>query len=227
MRILVVAENTFQLRELVGFIRRAGHQPCGAVAALEVTEAVRRLRPEALIVEQADEGTRHAVIERAWGAAESDMPALLVVPRPEDALHSGPFPTTVVRANGTEEGILSGLRALVSDAATSESEPPAVTPLHLNPGSRDVEGPTGKHVRLTVSEVSVLAELIAAAGMYVGPAALSSALWGVATVDRHSRAAIRTHIYTLRRKLRSVGLDEAIVSLSGVGYRLAREDAAS
>ncbi len=47
------------------------------------------------------------------------------------------------------------------------------------------------------------------------------ALWGeTATSDHHARAAIRTHVRTLRRKLATAGLAGALVTLPRIGYRI-------
>jgi two-component system response regulator MprA len=73
---------------------------------------------------------------------------------------------------------------------------------------------------LTASEALIVDLLLRHPGLVVPANALSRALWGDAILDGHGRAAIRSHIYTLRRKLRAVGLPSALVSAPGWGYRL-------
>jgi DNA-binding response OmpR family regulator len=52
---------------------------------------------------------------------------------------------------------------------------------------------------------------------------VARALWGTPLVDRHVRGAIRSHLHTLRAKLRAAGLDGTVESKPGVGYRLILE----
>ena len=75
-------------------------------------------------------------------------------------------------------------------------------------------------MRLTHSESAVLVELIREGRGAVTHDRIAQALWGRAFADRYGRASIRSHMHTLRRKLDSIGLAEAVSSVPGVGYRL-------
>ena len=76
-------------------------------------------------------------------------------------------------------------------------------------------------MQLTPSESAIFEAVLAANGGVVPAERIASVLWGgTPVVDTLSRAAIRSHVYTLRKKLRTAGLDHALVSLSGAGYRL-------
>lgn len=49
---------------------------------------------------------------------------------------------------------------------------------------------------------------------------ITQVLCGEAIADRYGRAAIRSHVHSLRRKLRAIGLEGSIESLPGTGYCL-------
>ncbi len=93
--------------------------------------------------------------------------------------------------------------------------------MSLDRRRREVEGPEGA-AHLTPSEASILSLLMREGGSVVSHQELAQELWGSAFSDRHSRAAIRSHVHTLRAKLRGggVGLADVVASMPGVGYRL-------
>ena len=82
-------------------------------------------------------------------------------------------------------------------------------------------------MQLTASEAAIFETVLEANGGVVPAERIALALWGRQTMmDTLNRAAIRSHVYTLRKKLCVAGLDHALVSLSGAGYRLHLDDVA-
>ena len=82
-----------------------------------------------------------------------------------------------------------------------------------------LRGPAGT-VALTPSEGVILGALLDAAGEVVRLETLAHTLWGRTFVDGRMQASIRSHVHTLRARLRSAGLDRAVVVVRGIGYRL-------
>ena len=225
MRVLVEAEDAQGRERLARSVEAAGQDVGGSSAARDVMRAVRDERPEALLVES-DEGAAvlRGLLERARGAAEAPLPALLLLPESSVWLH-GPLPAPLMPARALpssqrSEGALRS--ALAAIAEGSWAGPPAVLrlgALRLDRQARVLSGPQGE-ARLTVSECALLGAIVAAGGAVVRAEQVAGALWGRAVVDTHSRAAIRSHLHTLRRKLAALGLGEVVVSLPGVGYRV-------
>ena len=72
---------------------------------------------------------------------------------------------------------------------------------------------------LTRGESAVLDALMSKAGV-VTYEEIAVAIWGSSTGDRHERGAIRSHLYTLRRALASVGVERPFRVVAGTGVRL-------
>ena len=227
MRVLVVAEDAQRRERLARSVEAAGQDVGGRSDAREVMRAVRRERPEALLIES-DEGAAvlRALLERAREAAEAPLPALLLLPGHSVWLH-GPLPALLLpaRALASSDAPEGALRsALAAIAEGSGAGPPAMLrlgALRLDRQGRAVSGPEGE-ARLTASESALLGAILAGGGAVVRAEQIAEALRGRPVVDTHSRAAIRSHVHTLRRKLAAVGLGEVVLSLPGVGYRAAQ-----
>ena len=195
---------------------------------------MRESRPELLVIEGASAEAARSLLERARAAAEAPLPAVLVLPGGATWLR-GVLPLELqpcvavssIAAVEVLSGALAGLTegmALTPTAQTvyaaqnaqAEHRPRS---LRWVADRREVRGPGGT-ARLTRSEGQIFAALLEAGGRAVGPDAINRELWGEVILDRHAGAAIRSHIYTLRRKLAAAGLGGALISLPGIGYRL-------
>ncbi len=82
-----------------------------------------------------------------------------------------------------------------------------------------VIGPRGE-AELTPLESALLSILARQPGALVFVAEIARVLWDYAETDGYVRDAIRTHVYTLRKKLDRVGLEGALETRRGLGYRL-------
>ena len=224
MRVLVVAEDAQRRERLVRSVEAAGQDVGGSSDGLGVMRAVRDERPEALVVES-EEGTTvlRALLERARAAAEAPLPALLLLPESSVWLR-GPLPAPLMPARAlasheTSEGALRTALAAIADASgAAASAVQQLGALRLDRLTRIVSGPNGE-VRLTASECGLLMAIVSGGGAVVRAEHIATALWARPVVDTHTRAAIRSHVHTLRRKLSALGLGGVVVSLPGVGYR--------
>ena len=229
---LVVAEDARRRERLARSVEAAGQDVGGSSDARDVMRAVRDERPEALLVES-DEGAAvlRALLERARAAAEAPLPALLLLPENSVWLH-GPLPAPLLPACAlpSSEAPAGALRSVLAAIAEgSGAGPPAVLrlgALRLDRQARVVSGPQGE-VPLTASECALLGAIVAGGGAVVRAEQVAGALWGRPVVDTHSRAAIRSYVHTLRRKLAGLGIGEVVVSLPGVGYRAIPPDEAA
>lgn len=233
MRVLLVTSHERDEERLRRPLLADGHEVATPILPVDVMAAVRQERPDALVVGPAEPDVLRLVVQRAREAAERELPAILVVPDGSIWLR-GSIPAdlvsaAIVVASGDAGhalvGALTGLQAErlaiapLDARAEARVGPAGARALRYDADKRSVEGPDG-FVALTPSEAIVLRALIEADRGVVEATRLTSALWGRPLSDRHSRAAIRTHVYTLRRKLRLAGLDGILQSLPGVGYRL-------
>ena len=218
MRVLIVADDAERLRSLCRVVSRAGHTCEGTLDARGLALAVRVSRPDALVLELGSEATvlrRH--VARARFAAESALPVVLLVNDPawiRLPVYAELEPCAVLAASEAAESLPAQLARFGFEAGGQ-----ALAGLDVRSDRREVTGVAGR-ARLTASEASVLGALMAAPGDVVRPDVLSAALWGSVQADRHARAALRTHVYTLRGKLRQAGIEDAIETLPGLGYRL-------
>lgn len=89
--------------------------------------------------------------------------------------------------------------------------------LLLDPVSR-VAHYRNKVVRLSLREFALLHCLSEQRGLPVSADAIMRSVWGDAAVD--SRRTLDVYVFQLRRKLRSIGLPEAISTVRGFGYAL-------
>jgi DNA-binding response OmpR family regulator len=225
MRVLVVAEGARRREALVAAVQAAGQAVAGSSDGRELMDAVRREGPEALVIESSEgDASLRALLERARAAAEAPLPALLLVAGTSSWLRgqlpARALPARVLAARAASEGTLR--RELAEIASSSGLGSPPVQllgALRFDREERAVRGPRGE-ARLTASEAALLGVLADGGGAVVRAEQVASALWGRALVDAHSRAAIRSHVHTLRRKLATVGLEGAVVSLPGIGYRV-------
>lgn len=110
------------------------------------------------------------------------------------------------------------LRALHRRSAFSEPPPPAgPSGLRLDPAGHAATGPGGS-VQLTPTEFRLLAALAGSPGAIVRRRELAGAAWPDGAVVHDN--TLDQYVVRLRRKLRTVSPDAAIVTARGVGYRL-------
>lgn len=230
MRILVIAEGAGRGALLVALAASNGH---GAVATApeQLLAAVAAMRAEVLLIDAVEDPERgRRILERARAAVDVAVPAVLVLADGSAWLH-GALPIdmqpAVVLANvelgATLDAALHRARGAPIHVVSAGAAVRQLGALGWLAESREVVGPAGRAV-LTASEAKIMEVLAGRPGLVIPTTTVSRALWGEVILDRHGRAAIRSHVHTLRRKLRTTGLEGSLVSLPGLGYRLAIVD---
>lgn len=230
MRALIVAGSTERRSVLAGLVRQAGHE-AAATGTRRLALAVTETRPQALVVDAGGDPERaRADVGRARAAAEAMLPVVLLLPSSAAWLH-GPLPAELqpavalagVDAIAGLAGALGRVLGAPAAAGGTRAGVRRLASLMWLAEARAVAGPSGR-ATLTASEARIFDLVFARAGAVVPAGTVAQALWGDIVLDAHARAAIRSHVHTLRRKLRAVGLPEVVVSLPGLGYRLASGD---
>lgn len=84
---------------------------------------------------------------------------------------------------------------------------------------RTLIGPL-RTVLLTQLEAQLLRILLREQGSVVTHAELSTALWQDGAVSSRRSSSIRSHMHTLRQKLRAAGVEHEVKTLHALGYRL-------
>lgn len=202
-------------------LAQAGVPVAGMTSPLEAPLRLRTARPSMLVVvEPWNTDEAREAIGRCRAAAESPLPVILVL-WSSPWLH-GPLPADLAPAaaldasKATAVDLVRAARLLVGGGEAVQIEGGG---LALDPLERRLRGPGGD-VFLTPSEATLMGLILGRPQDVVRVEDVARALWGTPVDGAHERAAIRTHLHTLRRKLTSVGAGDAIRSVPGVGYRL-------
>ncbi len=219
--ILIVSEQVERRAIDAAATERAGYRVVTAELAGTAVIA-QRARPDILMIDVADDtATLRGVLERARVAAKAQLLALVVLPESSVWLRA-PLPLDMAPAvTLSHDGVEGGELARACGSLLAEASPSAshrAGGLTFEPGARAISG-RGGVAALTPSEAAVMALFLERAGEAVPIESFTRTLWDRATADRRARAAIRSHIHTLRRKMQQVGAGDPIVSVTGVGYR--------
>lgn len=224
MRVLVVSEQPERREALARDLRRAGHEVAGTTGGDGVMAQTRRMvgGPDIFVVDAGEDATvLRRLIDRAREAVEdAQRPVLVLLPQYSPWLR-GSLPAdlhaviAVSASTPAAEAVAIALAAMRGE----DGAPPPAAELSYDEHRREASG-RGGTVRLTPSESAVLALLIRAGRGTITHDRIAEQLWGSSFADRYRRASIRSHMHTLRRKLGSIGLTEAVIAVPGVGYRL-------
>jgi DNA-binding response OmpR family regulator len=230
VRVLLVGESEPGVELARSLVAGAGHEVAGATTPLEVSAAVRRRAAEAVVCDvDADSRALRRLVERVRHAAEAPLPVVLLLPESASWLRTGApldlAPLAALPRSSAEVSDLRGALEWVSDAPRRrEPDWPLGGLASFDRAARELRAETGSQ-RLTPSEAAILGLLLDAGGRPVDAAALSLALWRTSQLDRFARAAIRSHVHTLRKKLAALGLEGAVASDPRLGYRWLRQAA--
>lgn len=220
MRVLVISDDPAFGAALAEQALRAGHEPVGPATAARTMEAVAQYRPAVLVVDAPGPETVRSLLQRAREAAESTLPVIAVVPGHlwRAAAHPVPLDQGLLGVVGRAEALSGALKRLLGFAAESLSGagPLVAGALRYDPATRVVSSGEAT-VRLTRSEGALLAAVLRTPGQVVVAGAFALALWGSDAIDPYRRASLRTHAYTLRRKLAQIGAASPLVTRAGAG----------
>lgn len=220
MRVLVVSDEPAFGVALAERVRSAGHEPVSVADAGHAMEAVLRHRPDLLIVDALDPQMVRGVLKRAREAAAATIPTIAVVPGELwwTAAHPASLDEGIWAVVAREEALSATLEVALGSAAgaLAGGAPVVVGPLRYDPEGRTVL--VGERsVMLTRSEGTLLTAVLRMPGRVVSTERCAHALWGSTVLDAYRRASLRTHAYTLRRKLDQLGVGTSLVTHSGVG----------
>lgn len=224
MRALIVSEQADRREALARELRRAGHDIAGTTGADGVMAETRRIDggPDIFIVDLGEDATTlQRLIDRAREAAEDPQRLVLVMLPEYSSWLRGSLPPelqSVIAVSATTRPAEAVAMAIAHARGEDGTAAPAV-PLSYDEERREASGRDGT-TRLTPSESAILIALIREGRGAVTHDRIALRLWGSAFADRYGRASIRSHMHTLRRKLSSIGLADAVISVPGVGYRL-------
>jgi DNA-binding response OmpR family regulator len=203
-------QRRYLLREGFGV-----HVEADGDAALD---AVRRLRPVAIVLDVGLPGRDGIAVCRALRDADDWTPVLFVTARDDEVdrvigleLGADDYVTKPFSPRELVARIKAVLRRGDGRSAARALEAGAV---RLDPGTRSVTA-AGTEVGLTVTEFNLLAALMAAGGRVVERAELLASAWGQA--DYGTSRTVDVHVAQLRGKL---GDHSPIETVRGVGYRV-------
>lgn len=223
VRVLVVADDAEVRATRARDLELGGHEVCGTSDGAHLAARVRAGRPEALlVVAPGSTSELRMLLSRARDAAEAALPALLLFPNDSLWLHAALpndlAPAVALATSATDaSSIGEALTALLAGAPRTRSV--RIGEVVFDGARRQLIGPAAG-VSLTPSESAVLSLLVARPGEFVAMSVLARALWGDPLTDRHAQGAIRSHVHTLRGKLREAGFAGSVESRLGAGYRL-------
>jgi two-component system response regulator MprA len=218
--VLVVEDDT-ELRRLL--LRGLGEEGFDVVMAADATAAIRHAesRMDLAIIDVGLPDADGRDLCQALRARGFSAPVLFLTAR--DAVTD--------RVSGFNAGgddyvtkpfafveLVARLRALLRRSPEGEpSDPSALGGLILDPAAHAATGPAGS-AQLTPTEFRLLAALAGRPGTVLRRRELVGAAWpdGAVVYDN----TLDQYIVRMRRKLRAVAPDAAIVTVRGVGYRL-------
>ncbi|KAF0966679.1 Response regulator MprA [Rhodococcus sp. T7] len=117
-----------------------------------------------------------------------------------------------------EEELVARIRAVLRRAQSRPQPTPNAQVLSLNWGCKTVEH-HGLRRTLTQTEFNLMVVLTINAGRIVLRRHLLLIVWGVAS-DSRAKKVLNTYIFSLRRKLASIGAPHAVQTIRGVGFSL-------
>ncbi|MEI6665160.1 MAG: winged helix-turn-helix domain-containing protein [Chloroflexota bacterium] len=222
MRVLVASSDAEFGALLAREVREAD-----VTSVARLTASIRSTQPDVVVLDAGDAQATRVALERARGAAEREaLPAVLIVSANSlwlrGALPVELLPCEVLARDEASSKLASAVARMAGVEAPDKRDADGVLWVR---DRRALAGPRGT-VQLTASETLVFDAVYSAHGVVVSPAQIALALWGQAVADMLNKAAIRSHVYSLRRKLRAAGIaDGILVSVAGAGYRFRRGEA--
>ena len=114
--------------------------------------------------------------------------------------------------------LVARVRAQLRHHGASAGTALTVGPYLFRPDQRELEEPSGRVIRLTATEASILRFLHRAGGSVVTRQALLHEVWGYR--DGVTTHTVETHIYRLRRKIEPDPRHRRLLLCEDSGYRL-------
>jgi two-component system response regulator MprA len=216
---VAIAEDDADLRRmLVRGLEEEGFDVQAAADGGQLLERVEEMAPDVLIIDIGLPDSDGRDVCQALRARGVDAPVLFLTARGAltdrlSGFHAG-GDDYLVKPFAFKELVVR-LRALVRRGSSGADGPGER--LKMNPALHavDVDGET---ITLTPTEYRLLAKLASLRGEVVRRRELTLAAWPDGAIVHDN--TLDAYVARLRRKLRSVSRDDALVTVHGVGYRL-------
>ena len=218
MRILVITESRASRRVFRGAIEAAGHEVVAEATPATVLATAHAADADLTVVEAGTHAGASMILERARGAAERHLAAVVVLPDGAAWLRvASDDPSLVVIARGTVEERLAWAFAELAPQVRGEARTRDVRlRLDIDRGTLSANSDS---ISVTPSEAVLLDELPQEPGAVVRHGRLIEAIWG----GQHPvnvRGALRMHVHTLRAKLAHIAPQAQITNRPHIGYVL-------
>lgn len=223
MRVFVACDEESRRLLRVAALERLGVDVAGASDLARLALDVRATRPDVLLLEGVATGqAARDALRRARRAVEGALGAVLLLPAGATWLRVPPppdvQPVVVLPGDAADDGALRrAIDRLRATARVPDGEVSAYG-LTLDRRSREARTDEGR-VALTESEARILGALLEERSRVLRSEELARALYGRVLNDPRTRAAVRAHVASLRRRLAELEVDEQVEGLRGVGYR--------
>ncbi|HET7645493.1 MAG TPA: response regulator transcription factor [Candidatus Limnocylindria bacterium] len=229
-RRLLVVEDDATLRQALRFnLAREGYEVGVATNGPEALEAVRRRRPDLVLLDVMLPGMSGVEVLRVMRQEGIDTPVIIVSAKTEeldrvvglkvgaDDYVTKPFSRPELLAR-IEAVLRRGRRAAEASERAPRDGVLVFDGLRIDPARREVTL-AGEPLRLTTKEFDLLAHLAAAPGRIFTRDQLLSGIWGY-DYEGDSRT-VDVHLSWLRTKLRGHGGHNWFRTVRGVGYAFA------
>ena len=217
MRILVIADSSESRHVIREAIQVAAHDVAAEAAPTEVLPVARRAAPDVAVIEAESDAQARAVLERARGATERELGAVLMLPDSDPRLRLRAHELSVVCIARHAIDELSSALAELRPHVRGEARARDVR-LRLDI-DRGTVSANGDSVSVTPSEAVLLDELLQEPGAIVRHERLIEAIWG-GHHPANVGGALRMHVHTLRAKLAHMAPQAHITNQPHIGYVL-------
>jgi two-component system response regulator MprA len=216
---IAIAEDDADLRRmLVRGLSEEGFEVVAASNGSELLERVERRTPDALVIDIGLPDSDGRDVCQALRARGVDSPVLFLTARGAltdklSGFHAG-GDDYLVKPFAFKELVVR-LHALVRRG--SDGAPTSHERLTMNPAAHAVSV-DGRTATLTPTEYRLLAKLAGQRGEVVRRRELTAAAWPDGAIVHDN--TLDAYVARIRRKLRSLEREDALVTVHGVGYRL-------
>jgi two-component system response regulator MprA len=216
---IAIAEDDVDLRRmLVRGLTEEGFEVLAAANGSELLEQVEKLPPDALVIDIGLPDSDGRDVCQALRARGVTSPVLFLTARGAltdklSGFHAG-GDDYLVKPFAFKELVVR-LHALIR--RSSDGPEPTHERLTMNPAAHAVSV-EGRTATLTPTEYRLLAKLAGHRGEVVRRRDLTSAAWPDGAIVHDN--TLDAYVARIRRKLRALERDDALVTVHGVGYRL-------
>ena len=221
---LLLVEDEIDIREMLTFaLDRAGHKVVAAATAEEALDTLDGPLPNVVIIDWMLPGMSGIDLARKLrrDPITSDLPLVMLTARGEESDKLKSFDAGIddyVTKPFSPKELIARIKALLRRSGTPEDGVLAVGRLTLDTRSHQVRV-NGDQVHVGPTEFRLLELLMRNPNRAFDRTQLLDRVWGrnVYVEER----TVDVHVLRLRKALRPFGMDKAVETVRGIGYRLA------